>query len=67
MRYAEWVEDVPRRSARRTIALMTSEGETQIKVLFVINTRTRTMTTITSNYTEAPNEPWGVLLKGDTL
>ncbi len=66
MRYAEWVEDVPRRSARRAIELMTSEGDTD-HGLFAINTRTRIMTTITSNYTEAPNEPWGVLLKGDTL
>jgi hypothetical protein len=25
------------------------------------------MTTITSDYTEARDEPWGVLLKGDTV
>jgi len=65
MRY-EWVEDVPRRSARRAIELMTSEGGTD-HGLFAINTRTRIMTTITSNYTEARYEPWGVLLKGDKL
>ena len=36
-------------------------------VLFAIKRRTRTMTTVTSNYTEACYEPRGVLLKGDIL